>query len=444
MDALSRRPLVLLGLNEINLGYLKGYVEQGKLPNFRRLLTEQRLVVTTSEKLFRELEPWIQWVSVHTGKTFAEHGVFRLGDVVGQGHEQIWEYLERAYGLKVAALTPMNAANRVRSPAFFLPDFWTSTPASGSWFLRRLSAAVTDAVVENAAMSAKISSYLLVAMALVRYSLCQDPVRTLLRLRRALSSHSDRAILLDEMLADLFLREWNRTRPDFASAFLNAGGHLQHHYLFNSRQYDGPNRNPEWYIAADADPILDVYEAYDAIVGRVLALPGSPRCLIATGLHQVPVAKPEFYWRLRSPEATFRKLGLRVRSAHQRMSRDFMVEFDTPADAQAAQALLETCVGPDGVRIFGEIENRGASLFVTLSYPSDIGRDFVVHHQGGALKGFRAQVVFVTPKNGEHGAEGFLYDSDGELPPGIPFPITGIFGLIDAHFGDRQVQRAAA
>lgn len=92
------------------------------------------------------------------------------------------------------------------------------------------------------------------------------------------------------------------------------------------------------------------------------------------------------------------------------------------------------------MRISGK--SSGASLFVTLSYPSDIGRDFVVHHQGGALKGFRAQVVFVTPKNGEHGAEGFLYDSDGELPPGIPFPITGIFGLIDAHFGDRQVQRA--
>lgn len=438
------RPLILLELNEINLGYIQGYIETGRLPNFRRIMTTGNVVETCSEKAFRELEPWIQWVSIHTGRTFSEHGVFRLGDVVRHGHEQIWEYLERTHGLKVAALAPMNAANRTVSPAFFLPDFWTRTPASGDWFLRRLSAAFTDAVVENAAMSAKMSSYVCVLLALVRYSLGERPLHMLRRLLRACRSHPDRAILFDELMVDLFLREWKRTRPDFASAFLNAGGHLQHHYLYNSRQYDGPNRNPEWYIASDADPILDVYEAYDAIIGHVLALPGSPRLLIATGLHQVPVVKPDYYWRLLSPEATLRKLGFRVRSAHQRMSRDFMVEFDTPAEALAAEVVLESCVGPDGIRIFGELENRGASLFVTLSYPNDIESDFVVRHRNGVLKGFRKQVVFVTPKNGEHGAEGFLYDSEGELRVGEPYPITNIFGLIDAHFGGKRDERVAA
>lgn len=438
------RPLILLGLNEINLDYVEGYVRDAVLPNFARLLAAGAVAKTSSERVFRELEPWIQWVSIHTGKTFAEHGVFRLGDIVDRAHVQIWEHLEATYGVKVAALAPMNAANRTRAPAFFLPDFWTDTPPSGSWFLRRLSEALTDTVIENAASSARPSSYFYVFLAMLRYSLWRDPHRTVRRIAYALRDHAHRAIFLDELLVDLFVTEWRRTCPDFATVFLNAGGHIQHHYLYNSSQYRGPNRNPPWYIAASTDPLLDAYKSYDEIVRRVLALPGQPRVLIATGLRQVPVRQPICYWRLRDPAGFCRRLGLRVQSGHQRMSRDFMVSFAAPEDASAAEALLASCVGPDGIRIFGEIDNRGRSLYVTLSYPHGIGREFTVRHRDGSVEGFGRMVVFVTPKNGEHAPEGFLYDSDGQVPTDAPFPITGIFGLIESHFAGSREGRAAA
>src|SRR3546814_10041375 len=77
------------------------------------------LTQTVAEKAYPALEPWIQWPTVYTGKSFAEHGIFRLGDAVDRNHVQIWEYLE-SRGLKVAAVSPMNAANRCSNPAFFL------------------------------------------------------------------------------------------------------------------------------------------------------------------------------------------------------------------------------------------------------------------------------------------------------------------------------------
>ena len=40
--------MILLALNELNLDYIKGYVSQGKLTNFGRLL-EYGVVNTTSE-----------------------------------------------------------------------------------------------------------------------------------------------------------------------------------------------------------------------------------------------------------------------------------------------------------------------------------------------------------------------------------------------------------
>ena len=37
------------------------------------------IVNTKAELIYENLEPWIQWPSVHTGKTYDEHKIFRLG-----------------------------------------------------------------------------------------------------------------------------------------------------------------------------------------------------------------------------------------------------------------------------------------------------------------------------------------------------------------------------
>ena len=87
-----------------------------------------------------EVEPWIQWVSAHTGLTLAEHGIFRLGDIVSHELPQIWEQLEES-GLRVGAISPMNAKHRLHKPAFFVPDPWTQTGLTAGRTLRGLRAA---------------------------------------------------------------------------------------------------------------------------------------------------------------------------------------------------------------------------------------------------------------------------------------------------------------
>ena len=102
--------VLLLELNEINFDAVVAYVNSGVfLPGFQRLL-ESGIVTTCAEAEYDLLEPWIQWPSVHTGKTFGEHGVFRLGDFVNSSSDQFFEQLERA-GFCVGAVSPMNASN---------------------------------------------------------------------------------------------------------------------------------------------------------------------------------------------------------------------------------------------------------------------------------------------------------------------------------------------
>jgi hypothetical protein len=74
---MTKAALVLVELNEVNFDVVQEYIDKGEsLPNFETLMRyESRL--TTSEKQYDLLEPWIQWPSVHTGKTYSEHQIFR-------------------------------------------------------------------------------------------------------------------------------------------------------------------------------------------------------------------------------------------------------------------------------------------------------------------------------------------------------------------------------
>lgn len=140
--------MILLALNELNLDYIKGYIRQGKLYNFDKLL-KYGIINTTSESRYELLEPWIQWATVQTGKAYDEHQVFRLGDMVGRADlHQIFEDLEKS-GLLVGAISPFNADNRLNSSKFFIPDPWTQTKATGSYIIEKLSRTVSRFVNSN-------------------------------------------------------------------------------------------------------------------------------------------------------------------------------------------------------------------------------------------------------------------------------------------------------
>ena len=151
--------LLLIELNEVNFEFVRRYVAKGELPTLAGLLDLHGCQETTSESKYEHLEPWIQWVTAHTGQTFAEHGVFRLGDIVDRDIDQVWERLERE-GKRVGAVSPMNAKNRTRQAAFFVPDPWTKTQVSGDRSLHLLAQALSQAVGDNASNKIDASSYL--------------------------------------------------------------------------------------------------------------------------------------------------------------------------------------------------------------------------------------------------------------------------------------------
>ncbi len=430
--------LVMLELNEVNFEFVEWYIANGKLPGFKSLLQRYGYSKTISESRYENLEPWIQWVSAHTGLSFAEHQVFRLGDIRQQDVRQIWEHLEADYGLSVAAISPMNADNRTENSSFFVPDPWTGGTISGPAFLSRFYAAIAAAVNQNAYGSAPVAVYLDLLQGLVRFGRLKSLFFYLSCVARIFSGRWRKALFLDRLLADTFITLWRRSQPDYSTLFLNAAAHIQHHYMFSAAAYRGELRNPEWYAKRDVDPLLEVYELYDSILIEILKLDDA-RVMVATGLHQDPHDDLSYYYRLVDHGSFLEKLGVSFRRIETRMSRDFFVFFDSTEQAKRAADVLDATVAPDGERVF-YIENRGQSLFVMLTYPNEITPRFQLTTPVGKVENFDKDVAFVAIKNGEHNGVGYFVDTGAATAmANDSFPITEIYHKTVKFFDSRSM-----
>ena len=71
------------------------------------------------------LDPWVQWVSIHTGLPAEEHKIWHLGDTSSLSNIQIWEKLS-SLGYKTGIWGPMNSRQgNLSNNLFYFPDPWS-------------------------------------------------------------------------------------------------------------------------------------------------------------------------------------------------------------------------------------------------------------------------------------------------------------------------------
>ena len=403
--------LILLELNEISFDAVSFYIDRSVyLPGFKKLI-EQDIVRTEAELDYDNLEPWIQWPSVHTGKTYDEHKVFRLGDFVNSSDEQFFEQIEQS-GLSVGAISPMNASNKLKNPAYFIPDPWTKTPCDNSYFSKSITDAIVQAVNDNSQSKLTFKTIFNLGLAFIAMV---KPARYLPMIKYALNALGKswrKALFLDMLLYEIHKTLFKRKAPNFSTLFLNAGAHIQHHYFFNSPYVESSElKNPLWYIGKDDDPFLEMLKVYDEMLEDLLKLPNT-EIIVATGLSQKPYEKLKFYYRLKDHASFLKKVGVEFTDVVPRMTRDFLVSFDTEEQAFKAEQQLSKILVNNKVKLFEDIDNRGKDIFVVLTYPSEITDKTMISY---SLKESNLSdlVTFVAIKNGEHQSKGFAYFSEG-------------------------------
>ena len=403
--------LILVELNEINFDSVKTYINFGiNLPGFNAIIGNQ-LINTVAEDKYDEIEPWIQWPSVHTGLNYHGHKVFRLGDFVNSNEKQFFEKVEDA-GYIVGAISPMNASNKLNNPAYFIPDPWTKTPSDGSFFSKILTSALSQAVNDNSQSKLTIATIINIS---VSFLALVSPFRFIPMAWYAFGSYKKpwrKALFLDMFLFEIHKTLYRRKKPNFSTIFLNAGAHVQHHYYYNSPYVKTSNlRNPSWYVDELEDPFLEMIRVYDVIIQNLLSLTDT-EIIIATGLSQKPYNKIKYYYRLRDHKGFLAAIGIDFIKVTPRMTRDFLISFDSVKNALDAEKKLSSILVDNNVRLFEEIDNRGRDIFVILTYSSEITKETLVSFSEDKLL-LSDHVTFVAIKNGEHQSKGFAYFSKG-------------------------------
>ena len=401
--------LRLIELNEANIELILKYIEKYNLTGLRAVLNSNAFE-TTSETKYDLLEPWIQWVSVHTGKNAEDHGVFRLGDITKFQGSQVFEKLE-AKGYCVGSIGAINAENRLCNPSYFIPDPWTDTPSDSAFWSEIIATSVKDLVNQNSAGNGKIASYLWFGLALLRFFRIKNLALYIRLLINSRSRPWSKALLLDVFNVDLYLKLESKKRSDFSVLFLNSLAHIQHHYLLRSEFLTPKGAMSD---ISQHDPIKDALMTFDKLIPQLFVSESEVETLIATGLSQTPYPAEKYYYRLKFPAKFFASFGIEPLKVQQRMSRDMEVFFADSKD-QAVFSDVIASIKCNGLPLFGDLEKREGSTFLSLTYPNKIDDDDKAVHNNTSIN-LSDEVAFVAIKNGEHCQKGYGIYSDGLKP----------------------------
>jgi len=367
--------VILVEFNELCPTLLNQWMGSGLLPNFKRLHDQSEVFVTEADtKEPVNLEPWIQWYSIHTGLPFTEHKVFHLTDGPRAGHPDIWSILAEK-GKRVWNCSSMNVRRHAEPGSAFLPDPWCTSeapyPPELGDFHRFVSGQVRE--YSNSSKASNISQ----TVAFLRFMLGHGlRVNTVLAIAKQLWSEVasgkktswQRVALQDKLQFDVFAYYFRKLRPDFSTFFANSTAHLQHSFWRNMEPAAFVVKPDEHEQSKYEGAIQFGYQQMDRLLGDILKLAGTDtRVIFATALSQQPYLKYEsvgghHFYRPRNIDALFQRLGLQAKTTQPVMTHQYLARFESADAAIHARKLLES-LRIDGKAIFGFDESEPDSLY---------------------------------------------------------------------------------
>lgn len=426
------KKLILIELNEINFDLIKIYSKKKKF-NFFNDEFLSNLRTTSSENIYNKIEPWIQWVSIHTGKTADEHRIERLGDINKLKSKQIFERIEEL-GHSVGAICPMNTINKLQNTKYFISDPWTINKKDKNSFNILLSNAISKLVNNNSNKKFFIGSYFILLIAILKSIRLKTISKYIYLFFKSFSNKWNKSLFLDLFLNDYHIHCIKKFNPNFTTVFFNAGAHIQHHYLVYSKIVERKFTLPSNYINLNNDPIEEMYRFYDNILIDYSKLKNY-QLLIATGLTQIPYDRLKFYYRPINHQTFLKFFSIKGTQIYPRMTRDFLIEFNSSLESDKAEIIFDKINKVNEKKIF-EYDNRGTSIFVSFKYDLKVDINTFIYNADKKKIYLNKLVSFVAIKNGMHDQKGFLSiskDLENYAPRDIGH-VKNIYNLIENYF----------
>lgn len=233
--------IILFEMNEVPFRVIDYYCERRPNSALAQVVrsADQYETVTKDELA---LDPWISWPTLHRGVPDAQHRILHLGQPLGstnKGYPPIWQLL-RSGGASVGVFGSLHssaAPEDVSSYAFYVPDYFDNDVFTHPVSLRSfqtLNLKMTRDSARNVARKVPIGA---AAEFVMRAPALGVRARTALRLAKHLALELVRPAVrirrrnLQPLLSmDLFLRQLEKSQPDFATFYTNHVAASMHRY----------------------------------------------------------------------------------------------------------------------------------------------------------------------------------------------------------------------
>ena len=350
----SRKKVLLVELNELTWNLIDPLIEQGKLPTFARLKSEGTWAAPVSVDLPPQLDPWITWTTVYTGRTQSDHNVFFLQqppDTIRA--KRIWEICHDQ-GLGVGVYGSLCSWPPQEVNGFYVPDTFAPTAATypeSASAIQELNLTYTRSIrlpsdKDGLMFKARLGARLLrlglkpATVARIARQLARERVNPEIRWQRV----AMQPLVNFDFFAQLYLKH----RPELATFHSNHVAHYMHTYwkAMQPEAFEEDATPDEVRIYGRA--IEHGYRTADELLSRMLKLADENTVLvIASSMGQKPFVstvkggKP--VRQIRSLEKIIEILGVEGRAeALSTMSDQFNIYPDSIATRDFIKSALES------------------------------------------------------------------------------------------------------
>jgi hypothetical protein len=386
---MKSKKTIVLELNELTPELMNKFINSGDLPNFKKLRDHSIVYTTDAQVSGVELNPWVQWVTVHTGLSLKEHGVAKLNEMENCDIDFIWDELS-SHNKSSWICGSMNSKFKKGFRGMLLPDPWaTGTKPFPLGMFDEYYDFVGQSVREVSSGSKIPFSKFITFMAKNGLSIKTTYIIAKQLFTELINKDNrwKRAMIMDWLQFDIFKFQYKKNNFDFSTFFSNSTAHFQHHYWMDM---DPALFNNDKIESKKSTAILDAYQNMDNLLGDFFKLKDDATTLIfKTALSQQPYLgfKRSFY-HIKNKETFFDIFKIDENVIYRPvMAEQFHLECASVQEAENLKVHLDTYI-MDNNSYF----NSGVNKLFWLGIKGNI-----VHVQCACNKSVNntAQIIFV-------------------------------------------------
>jgi hypothetical protein len=278
MMSKGRRKVLLLEFNEITWTLIDPMIARGRLPNIARLRKEGTWAAPEALERAPHLDPWITWVTIHTGVDRSVHGATVLEqDAKTIRAKRSWDYITEA-GKSVGIFGSISAYPPRPVAGFMVPGPFAPGSETYPAYLRpvqdlnRRYTQVHNQITQESGAAGMARE----ALDLFRLGLTAATAGRIvqqLAIEKARPHLRWKRVALQPLVNyDVFASIYRRYRPDFATWHTNHAAHYMHHYwrAMDDSKFPVPS-SPEEKIKY-GDAVEYGYDLCDELLGRFMRL----------------------------------------------------------------------------------------------------------------------------------------------------------------------------